>query len=52
MPDLNATTLEAAMKVVHGTAKNMGTAIPWQGSQFTFRLPDLLRCCAGVLIQG
>ena len=24
LPDLNATTVEAAMKVVHGTCRNMG----------------------------
>ena len=27
MPDLNAVTIEAAMKIVAGTAKNMGIAV-------------------------
>jgi large subunit ribosomal protein L11 len=27
LPDLNATTVEAAMDVVHGTARNMGIAV-------------------------
>jgi len=27
MPDLNATTVEAAMKVVEGTARNMGVSV-------------------------
>jgi ribosomal protein L11 len=28
MPDLNATTIEAAMRIVEGTAKNMGIQVP------------------------
>lgn len=27
MPDLNATTIEAAMRIVEGTAKNMGLKV-------------------------
>jgi large subunit ribosomal protein L11 len=27
LPDLNANDLEAAMKIIEGTAKNMGVAI-------------------------
>jgi large subunit ribosomal protein L11 len=27
MPDLNATSVEAAMRIVHGTAKNMGVTV-------------------------
>jgi large subunit ribosomal protein L11 len=27
LPDLNCTTVEAGMKIVEGTAKNMGIAI-------------------------
>ncbi len=27
LPDLNATTIEAAMRIVEGTAKNMGITV-------------------------
>ena len=27
MPDLNATTVEAGMKIIEGTAKNMGLTV-------------------------
>lgn len=54
MPDLNAITVEAAMKIVGGTARNMGTLLasplplpppPFLStSQHSAPLPRLLAC--------
>jgi large subunit ribosomal protein L11 len=37
LPDLNATTVEAAMKVVHGTCRNMGIDVENESMEWQHR---------------
>ena len=46
MPDLNATTIEAAMRIVEGTAKNMGLKVRTVPSACSLSAPR--HCCCGV----
>jgi ribosomal protein L11 len=39
LPDLNATTVEAAMKVVHGTCRNMGIDVVNDEKEWEHRVP-------------